>query len=231
MYNDELVYDLDDFPDFVYHNVVLLAYVKADLARPPIVPLRVRRGIPRAEEPVVALFVYPKHATRIFEHGKTWEIRGEKTHKRSRIAIFAAGTGQVVGEVTIRDCCLVGVRSPETGEVEPPPGHGGEGNFIWRPEHADKHQLLIPGGGGLPDNYKTIFAWVLDEPLLYKHPVPFRLPRGAQKWVHLDQEAISLIKAAREDMEDGGAKKEDPSNDTTTGPELETRPCEWGGYV
>ena len=54
-----------------------------------------------------ALLIKAEWCQEIFEHGKCWEIRGQCSKIRGRIAIAQSGTGTLVGEATLVDCIVV----------------------------------------------------------------------------------------------------------------------------
>ena len=62
--------------------------------------------------PPSGLIVQKRWADLILSGQKTWEIRGETTKKRGRVAIFEKGSNSVAGEVEIVDCFLVGMKNP-----------------------------------------------------------------------------------------------------------------------
>lgn len=128
----------------------------------------------------VALLVHPKWCREILEGGKVWEIRGQKTAKRQRIAIAEKGTGHLVGEVTLVDCLQVGQRkSDDSWEA-----WGEADNYLWaeknRPKHAIEDTATVP--------YRKAYAWVLDNPVKYVKPVPYHHKKGCQIWVKLESE-------------------------------------------
>ena len=128
----------------------------------------------------VALLVHPKWCRAILEGGKVWEIRGQKTAKRERIAIAEKGTGHLVGEVTLVDCLQVGQRQSD-GSWE---AWGEADNYLWadrnRPKHAIEDPATVP--------YRKAYAWVLDNPVKYVKPVPYHHKKGCQTWVKLESE-------------------------------------------
>ena len=118
----------------------------------------------------------------IFEHGKRWEIRGERCNIRGRFAIAKSGTCTLVGEATLVDCFVVGKYIEETKSLVPYSQEESDSRlFLGRPEHFDKHRI--------PDlsmiTYPVIYAWVLAEPTRYALPNPYKHPHGAIKWVKL----------------------------------------------
>ena len=129
-----------------------------------------------------ALVIQAEWCEQIFEHGKRWEIRGERCNIRERFAIAMSGTCMLVGEATLVDCFVVGKYIEETKSLVPYSQKKSDlGLFLGRQEHFDKHRI--------PDlsmiTHPVIYAWVLDEPMRYALPKPCKHPPGAIKWVKL----------------------------------------------
>lgn len=108
------------------------------------------------------LIIKTKWADLILTGQKTWEIRGSRTNKRGTIGIIKSGSGLIYGTVN-----LVGYL--------PLTMHAWDSN-------KDKH--LVPYAD---INYKTPYAWVLQNPIVYPEPIPYNHPQGAVIWVKLPE--------------------------------------------
>ncbi|PSR23395.1 MAG: hypothetical protein C7B45_03535 [Sulfobacillus acidophilus] len=94
---------------------------------------------------------------------KRWEIRGQATTMRGRIALIQSGSGLVVGTVDLVDCLAL---TPDD-YYEAEPFHG------------------IPQPIDCPLPYPRIYAWVLARPHRFAVPIAYRHPQGAVIWVNL----------------------------------------------
>lgn len=92
---------------------------------------------------------------------KTWEVRGSNTKIRGIISLIQSGTGQIIGTVELVDSFEV---SKETLK-----------------ESYSNHKIddlsIV--------NYKKAHAWVLQNPQIFKEPIPYIHPQGAVIWVNL----------------------------------------------
>jgi hypothetical protein len=99
----------------------------------------------------------------ILEGKKTWEIRGSNTKIRGPIALIKSGSGKVFGEVDI-------IASREL--------------YLKDSQESRKfHCVESEYSPKLP--YKKTYAWVMDNPITYKEPIPYKHPMGAVIWVNL----------------------------------------------
>ena len=133
-----------------------------------------------------ALLIKPEWCKQIFEKGKVWEIRGGPCNRRGRFAVGASGTGTLVGEATMINCLKVGKLCPETGELKPwSKKH--KKLFIKRGEHYKKHRIadldIV--------QYPKVYAWVFDDVVRYKTPLPYKHRQGAIKWIRLDESTMA----------------------------------------
>ncbi|WP_081970167.1 ASCH domain-containing protein [Paenibacillus sp. FSL P4-0081] len=108
------------------------------------------------------LIIKAKWADLILSGGKTWEIRGSRTSKRGSIGIIKSGTGKVFGTVELLGCIPLTM-------------------FVWD-ANQDKH--LVPYAD---INYKTPYAWVMGNPVIFPEPIPYIHPQGAVIWVKLPE--------------------------------------------
>lgn len=101
----------------------------------------------------------------ILDGRKTWEIRGSRTNIRGKIDIIESGTSTCVGTVELIDC--IGPLSLVA-------------MMLCQEEHLISIDLLT---AGLP--YPNTYAWVVQNPVRFKKPVPYNHPNGAVIWVKL----------------------------------------------
>ncbi|CAL1141553.1 unnamed protein product, partial [Cladocopium goreaui] len=137
--------------------------------------------------PKRALIIKRKWAELILSGEKTWEVRGEPTTKRGRIAIAQAGSKQLVGEVTLAECFLIGEQpSPGIWVSTGPPSQ-----YIWAPDNANKHCITDQSSV----NYKKAYAWVMEHVRKYPAPRPYTHKLGCMKWVKLDGGSVAQFSA------------------------------------
>lgn len=136
--------------------------------------------------PKTALIVKRQWAEALLSGTKSWEIRGVSTSKRTRIALAVSGTGQLWGEVTIRDAKLVGYRLPNGRLV---PGNVSSADFI--SNNFERHRIsnldLV--------QYPKIWAWVMTDPKKYDPPKSYVHHPGCVIWNPLDKPPKSKPKA------------------------------------
>jgi len=111
--------------------------------------------------PKKALLVKQQCADKILSGGKTWDVRGRRTTVRGRIHLAQAGTGTLVGEVTITDCIPV--------------------TMAMLARRAKEHR--IASVRCVVAKYRRIYAWVLVDAVCYPSPIAYRHPPGAVTWV------------------------------------------------
>jgi len=120
------------------------------------------------------LMIKREYADLILSGAKTWEIRGQVTAERGRIALLASGTKLVVGT-----CEILDVVGPLTlGELR-----------------ANVGRLGVPGAMVPRLPYAKSLAWVVGNPVRLKRPVPYRHPSGAVVWVRLSPAVARRISA------------------------------------
>lgn len=94
-------------------------------------------------------------------HGeKIWEIRGSNTKIRGEIALIKSGTGTILGTVE-----LVGSKKLTMQEYL----------------NSNKHHCVDQN---YKINYKNIYAWIFNNPVLFDEPIPYKHPQGAVIWVN-----------------------------------------------
>lgn len=98
----------------------------------------------------------------ILKGEKTWEIRSSHTKIRGEIYLIKSGTGHIFGKVNVVDSIKL---TPDT-------------YFNSVDKHKiENHQNKMP--------YKNTHAWVLEDPVLFKEPIPYKHPQGAVIWVNM----------------------------------------------
>ncbi len=109
-----------------------------------------------------------KSLASILDGQKRWEVRRGPTRYRGTVALIQRGTGKVYGTAELVDCV-----GPLTQEE-------------MMTTHAEKHQIPqeVLHEKGLPYGEKTC-AWVLDNVVKLKKPLPYDHPSGATRWVNL----------------------------------------------
>ena len=98
---------------------------------------------------------------KIFETGKTMEMRSTKTNIRGRIGLIEAKSGLIVGEVTLYDCT-----EKLTNEQAL--------------KYSSQHQV-----DDLNLLKKWCYGWKLKDIKKYPFPVPYLHPKGAVIWVNI----------------------------------------------
>ena len=103
---------------------------------------------------------------------KTWEVRGQRVKMRGRIALIRSGSGMIVGQARVLE-----VIGPLTAAAL--------GRQIRRHAvpQAELRRFVKKYNG-------RAFAWVLGEIKRFKHPLPYKHPRGAISWVRLPDDAL-----------------------------------------
>lgn len=105
---------------------------------------------------------------RIFDSGKTWEMRSRPTKIRGRIGLIEAGSGLIVGEAMLM------------GWVK--------GNSAMLDACNELHQV-----GDAKLLKKWPYAWVLAKAKRYDKPIPYTHPNGAVAWVSLNAELSETL--------------------------------------
>lgn len=105
-----------------------------------------------------ALIIRKPWIDKILDDGKIWEMRATKTKVRGRIGLIEAGSGLIVGEVTLVD------------SLDPATADG------FMKHHIEDESLLK----------KWPYPWVMSKPVRYEKPIPYKHPQGAVIWVKLD---------------------------------------------
>ena len=128
----------------VLHLHSLASLVPAQRIKPPV-RASARRGFTLCTLwccSAWALIIKEGWCQLILSGNKTWEIWGEGTPKRERIAIAQAGSGLLLGDVDLVDCIFVG--NPDR-----------QSQYLWAAEDTDKP--CIPDESAA--SYTTLNAW------------------------------------------------------------------------
>jgi hypothetical protein len=108
-----------------------------------------------------ALIIRKPYIDLILDNGKQWEMRSKRTTITGRIGLIEAGSGLIVGEVTLIGC-----------------------GFALSPEQAERTQDLHQVED-LSLLEKWCIPWWLENPVRYKTPKPYDHPKGAVTWVRV----------------------------------------------
>jgi hypothetical protein len=124
--------------------------------------LRKRRSVQKpASQHDLALVIKKNWLDLILTGQKTWEIRGVRTSVRRVISLAQSGSGHLVGEAKVINCIPL-----ELADL---------------PNHVAKHCVQDVS----IVQYRTIFAWELQDAWRYPQPRPYNHPMGAVTWVRL----------------------------------------------
>ena len=127
----------------------------------------------------------------IFAGTKTWELRSTPWKFRGDVGIWSGS--QVHGVVTIVGCQLVALKS-ETGVWEPyDDSEGAADAFVFADHNIGKHQVPMENLLLLGKSWGRIYAYTLENPREFSHPVAVKIKQGAQFVQTMD---IDLWRAA-----------------------------------
>jgi hypothetical protein len=104
------------------------------------------------------LIINKFYLDKIFDNGKTWEMRTTKTNIRGNIGLIEAGTGLIVGEADLTGCSSVPIINDKS---------------LIKFHHVENFDLL--------DKWR--YAWYLENAKRFKQPLPYIHPKGAVIWV------------------------------------------------
>ena len=107
-----------------------------------------------------ALIVKKVWLDKIFDDGKIWEMRTNRTKVTGRVGLIESGSGLIIGEVEIIGCSEKEISKDK--------------DFIKYHKVEDLDLL---------DKWK--WAWFLSDAKRYDKPVPYKHPIGAVIWVNL----------------------------------------------
>ena len=99
----------------------------------------------------------------ILEGKKKLEIRGSRTNIRGTIGLIKSGSKKVYGEVKLVGCKELDLKAY---------------NEYYKGLYGTEKSELP---------YKRTYAWVLEDPVIYKEPKDYNHPLGAVIWVNLDK--------------------------------------------
>lgn len=107
------------------------------------------------------LIIKDPYAGWILAGEKIIELRGSNTTKRGTIAIIKSGTSKVYGTVELVDTFKIETR-----------------------EHYEALRLKHCVGAERKDiRYRNLWAWVLENPTIFKTPIEYMPKLGQQVWV------------------------------------------------
>lgn len=106
------------------------------------------------------LIIQQQWLSLIFYDSKTWEMRTKPTKIRGTIQLIAAKTGYIVGQVDLIDSPLTKIQAD---------------NYFFD-LHKIKDTSLLE---------KWCYPWILQNPIKYDTPIPYKHPAGAVIWVNL----------------------------------------------
>lgn len=112
------------------------------------------------------------HIDRIPAGTKTWEIRSKNTTKTGTIALIRSRSGTVVGTATLAK--VIQLTSPKMAR-----------------ENASR----IGTDPETVEECVGCYAWVLDDVVALKTPVPYVHPSGAVTWVTLNEPVSANVLA------------------------------------
>lgn len=129
--------------------------------------------------PERALMVREPYVSMLLTHRKRWELRGLPTKIRGRIGLIRSGSGLVIGECEISDC--LGPIDFETLKKSP--------------NLSTIERLEISAEGRVPyiergSSRSKTYAWVIEEPIVYKSPLRYKHPSGAIIFVNLTKPGV-----------------------------------------
>jgi hypothetical protein len=107
-----------------------------------------------------ALIVKKFWLDKIFDEGKTWEMRTTRTKISGKIRLIESGSGMIVGECEIIGCSYIPIKANS--------------------KYFDKHKVedveLLK---------KWKYPWIITNAKRYEKPIPYTHPKGAVIWVKL----------------------------------------------
>ena len=111
-----------------------------------------------------ALIIKKEWLDKIFNNGKTIEMRSRNTSVRGKIGLIESGSGLVMGEADLLTS--------------------------YGPIHELDFRLLIPLHQieDVKIHKKWPYVWELRNIKKYENPIPYKHPKGAVIWVRLDKE-------------------------------------------
>ena len=133
--------------------------------------------------PKQALFIRKEWCDKIFDEGKTWELRSfPLSYKKigSRVVIACSKENLLVGEAELAACFCVGQKSAATGQWVPLSNSKKDiSSFFLHPKNAKKVGFTRETMPQVFNNSKQIFAWHLKDVTKYSLPRPWKPKQGA----------------------------------------------------
>jgi hypothetical protein len=116
-----------------------------------------------------AIPIKTPYIDRILDGRKTWEIRTKNTKKIGPVALIRSGSGTVVATATISNVIEL------TASLA----------------HANARKMGMSKADAV--SCAGCYAWVLDNVVALKSPVPYKHPYGAVTWVTLDEPTTKKV--------------------------------------
>lgn len=110
----------------------------------------------------------------ILEGSKTWELRSKFTKKIGPVALIRSGSGTVVATANLSKVIQL------TADIA-------YKNYRKMGEQKLSYDEAI--------GYEDFYAWVLEDVVPFKKPVPYKHPYGAVTWVTLDEPTTKKVLA------------------------------------
>jgi hypothetical protein len=105
----------------------------------------------------------------ILDGEKTWEIRSKFTKKIGPVALIRSKSGTVVGTAKLSKVVEI------TASIG----------------RANARKMGMPPSEGA--DCEGLYAWVLEDVIKFKIPVPYKHPSGAVTWVTLDESTSKKV--------------------------------------
>lgn len=99
--------------------------------------------------------------TKILNGEKIWEIRGNNTKIRGKIYLIKSGTQKIYGEIELINSIFITEKIFE--------------------DNKEKHQVKEFN----EIKYNKTYAWVLQNPIIYDNPIPYKHKRGCVIWINI----------------------------------------------
>ena len=110
---------------------------------------------------------------------------------KGRVGLWHNSTLQ--GSVRIVGCALIALRNDNL-EWEPyDVSDVAKGLFPFNPENIAKHQVPTETLTMLAKTWTRMYAWFLEEPLVFNPPVPVPIKKGAQKIQSMDEDTWYVV--------------------------------------
>ncbi len=109
-----------------------------------------------------ALIIKKVWLDKIFDEGKTWEMRSTRTKVRGKVGLIESGSGLIIGEAILIGCSYFPIKP----------------NNKYYDRHKVKNVELLK---------KWKYPWILSDAKRYDTPVKYKHPQGAVVWVNIKE--------------------------------------------